>query len=92
MIKGKTKSGFEFQYEEEVMNDMEVMDAIIEIETGETELNKLRGYTTVLSKILGTDGKKKLYDHVRTESGRVPIEAIDNELIEIISSSKDGKN
>lgn len=92
MIKGKTNSGFEFQYEDEVMNDMEIMDAIVELETGESDIQKIHGYGFLLTKILGKDGKKALYDHVRLKSGRVPIEAIDAELIEIISASKNGKN
>lgn len=83
----KTKSGFEYEIDPEVFDNMELVDALDEADGG----NNL-AVSRVCLLILGKDQKKKLYDHVRTESGKVPIEAVTNEIVEIISGSKEGKN
>ena len=49
--------------------------------------------TKVLDKILGEKMKKKLYDHVREEGGRVPVQAVSQELSEIFTlAGEDLKN
>lgn len=88
MISGKTDSGFVFDIEEAVLDDMELLDELIELDNG----NVLKIGATV-EKILGKDGKKKLYDHVRNENGRVPAELISQELIAIFNAiGNAGKN
>ena len=48
--------------------------------------------TKILDKVLGPQ-KAALYDHVRAEDGRVPIEAAAKELAEIfVSAGKELKN
>jgi len=83
----KTKSGFEYEIDPEVFDNMELVDALDEADGG----NHL-ALSRVCLLILGSDKKKELYDHVRTESGKVPIEAVTNEIVEIISGFKEGKN
>lgn len=82
----ETKSGFVCQIDEAVVNDMEVLDLIVEIENG----NVLK-YPTLLGKLLGTELKQKLYDHVRVD-GRVPYAAVDAEISDIFSGLGGGKN
>ena len=87
MLKGKTKSGFEFEIDEKVADDMELLEAIAEAET------QTYKFPQVLEKILGAAQKKKLYDHLRTKKGNVPIEKAINEFIEIMNEAgKETKN
>lgn len=41
-------------------------------------------YMGVVERLIGKEGKERLYDHLRTEDGRVPIEAFGRELGDII--------
>lgn len=67
-----TKEGFTIEIDEEAFDDMEVLDMLSEIDENALILSKL------LTKTLGKDGKKALYDFVRNDKGRVPSrEAID---------------
>lgn len=87
MIKGKTRSGFEFQLDENVMNNMELIEGLAAVDQGDiTALPK------VLVKLLGSETKEALYNHVRSEDGRVPIDLLVKEVKEIFSASKEIKN
>ncbi len=85
MIKGKTASGFKYSIDENLMNDFEIVDAIADI-VSEEPSRLLSGLSMFVTKILGVEGKKALYDHVRTPDGRVPIEAIEKEVGEIMTA------
>ncbi len=89
MIKGTTKSGFQFELGDNVMNNMELVDAMAELDDG--------GHPFALSKVclllLGKEQRKKLYDHIRDEDGTVPPKAMGEEIAEIIRGCGDtGKN
>ena len=86
MIKGKTRSGFEFQLEESVLDNMELLDAIVEAEENPAVIPK------VVNMVLGKEEKKRLYDHLRTPKGNVPIMAVATEIAEIFNSNQQGKN
>lgn len=86
MIEGKTKSGFEFNLDDEAMNDMELLEDLKRLDNGEVIV-----LPDILKRMLGKQ-KDDLYEHVRTESGRVPIDALVGELKGIIEASKDAKN
>lgn len=88
-MKIKTKSGFECEIEKESMNDMRIVDAIAEISDG----NNALALPYVIKALLGKDGKERLYKHVEDGAGRVPIEKISGELLDIFSAMGDeGKN
>ncbi len=86
MIEGKTSTGFEFSIDEKLLNNMELVDAIAEVDENPVAVSK------VMDLLFGIQ-KKQLYDHLRTEDGRVPVEAVINEIMEIFEASgKAGKN
>ena len=88
MKKGKTKNGFKYEIDEKVLDDMELIDAMAASQ-GEDPTQ----ISTVVVKIFGADQRKKLYDHVRTDDGRVPITEVAEIITEIIESlGDDGKN
>lgn len=82
MIAGKLKSGFEYQIEDYVLDDMELLDAIGEVDQNPIYMAK------VLKKLLGDEQKKALYNHLRTEHGNVPIAAISDAIAEIFGNSQ----
>lgn len=80
---GTTSTGFEYVITDEAMNDAELLDALIEADEGNaTSMMK------AMNKLLGTEQKQKLYEHLRDEHGRVPIvgeRSLTSEMTEIMS-------
>ena len=88
MQKVITKSGFECLVDKKQMDDMELVDKIAEADAG----NPL-AVSAVIEKVLGKEQKAKLYNHLRNEDGRVPIEKVGEEIVDIITSlGNEGKN
>ena len=85
-MKGKTSTGFEFDIEDERLDDMELVDIMAEIDENPLLMPKL------CKMLLGEEQKKRLYDQLRSEDGRVPIEATTNAIQEIFDSPGDLKN
>lgn len=83
-MKGTTASGFAFDIPDETRNDMELLEALVDLQEGDGT-----ALVPIAKKILG-DQKKALYDHLRTEDGRVPVDRVSAELIEIFKAIKDG--
>ena len=83
---GNTSTGFEFDIEDERLDDMELVDIMAEIDENPLLMPKL------CKMLLGEEQKKRLYDHLRSEDGRVPIEATTNAIQEIFNSPGDLKN
>lgn len=81
MIKGKLKSGFEYEIADEVRDNMELLDAIVEADENPLAVSK------VVKLLLGENQRRKLYDHLRTEKGNVPILAVSNAVAEIFRGS-----
>jgi len=76
-----TKSGFEFDLDENRLNDMETFDCIVALSDGDTTM-----VPRILTRLLSKEAKKALYDHVRLEDGRVPIDAVSAELSAIFEA------
>ena len=83
----KMKSGLVLELDEKVMDNMELVDTLAEA----SEEDPL-AVSKMVRLILGNE-KRKLYDSLRTEDGRVPVEAVSNALKEIFESfGGKGKN
>ena len=78
MLKGKTESGFCFEVDETGLDDMEFVEALAELEENTLMLPK------VCNMLLGKEQKKKLYDHLRDENGKVPLGDVSNAIVEIM--------
>ncbi len=85
-MKGNLSTGFEFEIDDERLDDMEIVEVMAEIDENPLLLPKL------CNMILGEEQKRRLYDHLRTADGRVPIETMTNAVQEIFNSSGDLKN
>ncbi|MCC8104110.1 MAG: hypothetical protein LIP11_18285 [Clostridiales bacterium] len=84
---GVTKSGFEYSIPDSARDNMELIDALADLSNGNT-----LAISDVCLLLLGKETRKSLYEHLRTEDGNVPVAKVENELLEIISSFKEGKN
>lgn len=86
--KGKLENGFEFEIDDAVLDDMELIDTLAEADGGDA-LAASRAF----SMVVGKEQKKRLYDYIRNEDGRVPIETAVNALTEMLETlGDDGKN
>lgn len=94
MIKGTTESGFSFEIPDERFNNMEVIDLLREIQRGEEgeigEAEMLFAVSGLAELLLGKKDKKRMYNHLRKESGQVPIDAVMAEVMNIFNASKQG--
>ena len=87
-LKGKTTSGFEFELDATVLDNMELVDALAEAEND----NPI-AVSNVCLLLLGKGTRKRLYDHLRNEDGRVPVEAVAKNIAEIFAGiGEQGKN
>ncbi len=80
-------NGFKVTISENVMDNMELVDALAEMkDENPLEVSK------VCTMVLG-DNKKALYDYIRTEDGRVPVKEVQKCIKEIFESfGEKGKN
>lgn len=86
MVRGTTKKGFEFSYEEDKLNDMRFVDALAELEEDPLKIS------TVLKLMLSTEERERLYKAYETEDGRVPIEGITEAITEMMEAKPEVKN
>lgn len=87
MVEGKTASGFAFALDEKVLDNMELVDALAESQDDPTSISR------ACLLLLGKKLRGQLYDHLRTPDGRVPLEDVSREIVEIFKAfGKQGKN
>lgn len=88
MLKGTTESGFAFEIDEKNLDNMELLDALVELQDDDPMT-----LSSVCKLLLGESLRKKLYEHVRAEDGRVPIQKVGKELENIMKEcGQKGKN
>lgn len=89
MVKGTTRTGFQFSVPENAMDNMELLDAMAEIASEDSILATGR----VLVMLIGKKQRAALYNTLRTEDGRVPIAAAAEALKDIFGAMGErGKN
>lgn len=87
MVKGKTKTGFSFELDENVLDNMELVDALAEMQQDDPF-----SLSIVVRMVMGP-ARDALYAHLRTPDGRVPVNALSQEIIDIFDAlGKPGKN
>ena len=86
MITAKTNDGFEIEMDENFLDDSELLEKVT------TDPNEVASTFLLRDKILTPENKKRLYDHLRNEKGIVPMSALSAALMELVRSSRAGKN
>lgn len=95
MITGKTSTGFAFALPENKLQDMRVLRALAAMLKAPDESDpyaKVTDMDRLGTLILGGEKYQKLLDHVTTEDGRQPPDAVDKELGEILAAFNQEKN
>lgn len=92
MLNGKTKSGFEFQIDERLINDQRLLRLIVKSES-EDASEKVIATEKLYTFLLGEKGYDDLIEHVmKNNDGFCPADVIGKEFLEIMNSAKDLKN
>ena len=86
MIKGKTKSGFEFEIDEANVNDYRLLKLIAQAETNKMVIAE------IVSRLFGEEQEERLLKHLEDEHGRVSLELVDAEIAEIFLKVREVKN
>ena len=86
MIKGKNKSGFEYEILEKRLENYELIEALSEVDTNPLLLPK------TVNLLLGKEQANKLKNHLRDEDGLVSTEKLSNEIMEIFQNQAETKN
>ena len=84
---GKTSSGFEYELDEAALDDYELLEDLCEMDEG-----NMAKMSSVMNRLIGTEQKERLKEHLRTENGRVPMSKMMIEIEEIFKNAKAGKN
>lgn len=94
MIKGKTSTGFEYEYDETRLDDMRFVDVLaVVVDPDAPPFDKIAGASKLLTMLLGEDLKKQLYDHIgKGNGGRVPRAELEQALEEIMQARGAEKN
>lgn len=83
MVQGTTTTGFKYSVDADVIRDMEFIELLAEAMDDGSKL------PAVLVFALGKDQKKALYEHVRNEKGRVMLDDINREFLEVLGALKE---
>lgn len=86
MIKGKTKSGFNYEIDEEALNDYRLLKEIARVEE-----EPLR-FPFLLERLLTSEQEEKLLNHLEDEKGIVDPDKVMDEIKDIFSNTKPLKN
>ena len=87
MISGKTTTGFEFEIEDDVMDDYELLEILTKVDSGDLTL-----VPKMVDLLLGNEQKARLKEHVRATVGRVSTKAMMDEIALILSAKNELKN
>lgn len=87
MINVETKSGFTCSLEPEVLNDWELLEALCEIDNGNSA-----AIVKIPARLLSKDDQKALKEHCRGDNGRIACDRMVLEITEILNAVKQGKN
>lgn len=85
MIEGKTKSGFEYQIEDERFNDWETLELMSDLDEDMSLIVK------VAKRIFSKEEYAALKEHCRVD-GKIKVDQMVEELSEILNANDDSKN
>lgn len=81
-----TRSGFNYTLSADTLNNYELIEVMAEVDSNPMLFPK------VLKLLLGEEQKQALQDHLRTESGIVPLDKLRDELMDIFNTNQETKN
>lgn len=96
-LTGKTSSGFSFEIDNAVFSDMIFFDALRTLTEGDNQEQINAGLDLVKALFNDKSEEKRFYDFIKSKNGgRAPVEAVGQEIGEIMKilkeTSKEAKN
>lgn len=85
MIKGKTKSGFEYEISENCLKDWRFL-TLIKAMRKHNQIKQVDAFVEYIEYLLGDEGVERLSEHLVDENGNVPIESVIAEFNEIMEA------
>ena len=82
----RLKSGFSLRIEEDALDDWELMEALIQMDSAHPE-----AALKALPLLIGEEQMKKLKEHLRTPGGRVPMSKMVQVFGEVFSTLNEAK-
>ena len=86
MVRGRLESGFEFELDDNIFDDFELVELYAKVAKNPIWIGDLA------EKLLGAEQKKALIEHLRDENGKVHTTAVMNALKEIEEAIPAAKN
>ena len=87
MITGKTESGFNFELNDDAVDNYELLEILTDIDKGQA-----KRIVDAIDMLLGEEQKDKLKEHVREKNGRVSTKAMWGEFISILGEANGKKS
>lgn len=87
MITGKTESGFEFELEDDVLDDYELLEALNKLNKGE-----YLALADLADKVLGSEQKERLKEHIKRDAKKVSSKKMMDEIMQIFNAVNELKN
>ena len=83
MTKVTLSCGFEAEIDEQAVNDMRFLDLLSDYEKGDKE--KIFSLKEMSDLILQPEEKAKLYEALKDEKGRIPIDSFGEAMTELVN-------
>lgn len=87
MLKGISASGFEFEIDEEVLDDWEMLELLQEIDEG-----KIGKLAKAIVFLLGQRQYEKLKNFIKARDGKIKASVMIDEFTSIMNAEKEVKN
>lgn len=87
MLKGISASGFEFEIDEEVLDDWEMLELLQEIDEG-----KIGKLAKAIVFLLGEEQYEKLKNFIKARDGKIKASVMIDEFTSIMNAEKEVKN
>ena len=87
MITGKTETGFEFELDDNAVDNYELLEILMDIEKGQS-----KKMVDAINMLLGDEQKDRLKKHVRETDGRVSTGRMWKEFVNILEGANGKKS
>ena len=81
------KDGFSCKVDSNALDDMRVLEGLIAMEAPDTtSFEKIKAASETVTVLLGTDGKKALYDYLAKRDGHVSVAEVTKTIGEVFGA------
>ena len=87
MLRGKTESGFEFELDDNVLDDWKLVKYLRNVDKGDSQY-----IVDVAERLLGEEQCEKLENFIEEKYGKATGTLMTKEIANILEATKEGKN